>query len=178
MDGGHAYKTIGLGSCGSVFEIPGTELVVKKSSNTEALWNDFTLTDTVYNAFQDSRDLLQDAFPDNTIPRASRCNSFYPPNQKLYWKKNINKFPASHREVGAAFEADRILPLPQTLRDAVIDSYFDSEIVEEAKKNEENKSCLIRIYLGENETGKEVYDSLRNFEMRLSMIDDIGLQKF
>ncbi len=37
-------RDIGRGSCGSVFEIPGTPYAIKKGANTGAIWNDFNLT--------------------------------------------------------------------------------------------------------------------------------------
>lgn len=99
------------------------------------------------------------------------------PTCKEYWETNLKKFPASHRDIGAAFQVDRILPLPQSIREALIDLYFDDEIIEKAKDDEENKPCLIRIYLGANEIKSPTYDSLRNFPMHLNMIEDLKLDK-
>ena len=59
----------------------------------------------------------------------------------------------------------------------MIDLYFDDEITQEAKNDEENESCLMRVYLGENENATETYDSLRNFPMRLNMIKSLDLDK-
>lgn len=135
------YRTIGLGSCGSVYEIPGTEFVVKNGKNTHCLWNDFCLANKVQNAVADTRDMNQDAFPENTIPKTPSCNFFRTPGSDLYWKANINKFPASHREIGAAFQVDRIHPLPPSVREALIKQYFDDEIREEARNDKENEAC-------------------------------------
>lgn len=60
--------------------------------------------------------------------------------------------------------------------------YFDDEnpdFQQEAKDDEDNKDCLVRIYLGERQTGRmqaEGYDSLRNFPLRLDMIEDLELE--
>ncbi|KAI4128285.1 MAG: hypothetical protein LQ347_004239 [Umbilicaria vellea] len=171
------YRIIGLGSCGSVFEIPGTEIAVKKGKDLDAVWNDFILTNTVHNAHLDLRNLLQEAFPSNTAPKTPLCTFFHLPTSRKYWDTHLHKFPASHREVGATFQVERILPLPQSIREALIDLYFDEEIQEEAKNDEESKACLVRIYLGENEIGVQDYDSLRNFPLRLNMVEDLGLEK-
>lgn len=69
------------------------------------------------------------------------------------------------------------------IREALIELYFDDneEIHEKTKNDVNNKDCLVRIYLGENETPKQTtgcYDSLRNFPMRLNMVEDIRLDKF
>ncbi|MCJ1314978.1 hypothetical protein MMC15_000292 [Xylographa vitiligo] len=52
-----------------------------------------------------------------------------------------------------------------------------------AKDEEENHHCLVRVYLGEREaldqeSASYMYDSHRNFPMRLNMIEDLGLDKF
>ena len=45
------YPIIGVGSRRIVFEIPGTELAVKKGKDTEAMWNYFLLTNRVHNCY-------------------------------------------------------------------------------------------------------------------------------
>ena len=75
------------------------------------------------------------------------------------------------------FHVDRILPLPQPIREAVIKLYIDdtNEIQEETKNDVDNKHFLVRIFLGENETSQQQSncdDSLSNFPMRLNMIED------
>ena len=77
---------------------------------------------------------------------------------------------------------DRIHPLPQSTREALIDLYSDddNEIREAAKKNEDNKHCLVRVYLGEHETPRQKtapHDSLQNFPLHLNMIEDLKLDK-
>ncbi|KAL8802982.1 MAG: hypothetical protein Q9182_003470 [Xanthomendoza sp. 2 TL-2023] len=166
----HEYIEIGLGSCGSVFEIPGTEIAVKKGKDAKAMWNDFKLTNSVYAAFNEVRNALQDSFPDNTIPRVPHCTMFRTPKSLA-----LQRFPASHREPGTAIFMDRILPLPQATREGLMNKYFDPETRDEAKNDQENKACLVRIYLGERESDEEFYDSLRNFPLRLNMMEDLDL---
>lgn len=176
------YRIIGVGSCGTVFEIPGTQQAVKKGNDTKAMWNDFLLTNRMHNAITDTREVLQDAFPETTLPKTPQCSDFWLLESKDYWDANLERFPRSHRDIGAAFQVDRILPLPQLVREALIQLYFDEsdDIQEEAKNDVDNKHCLVRIYLGENETQRQkpdCYDSLLNFPMRLNMIEDLGLDK-
>ncbi|MCJ1413014.1 hypothetical protein MMC19_007115 [Ptychographa xylographoides] len=172
------YRIIGMGSCGTVFEIPETRHALKKGKDVAAMWKDFLLTNQVYQAIADSRDLLQDAFPGRTIPKCPQCSDFMLPKSE-YWEKNLTKFPDTHRELGAAFRFDRILPLPRQTREALIKLYFDDEedIQEAARNDEDNKHCLVRIYLGENEQDEEFYNSLQNFPMYLNMIEEVGLDK-
>ena len=61
-------KTIGLGSCGTVFEIPGTEMAYKKGTNEAGIWGDFCRTNRVHNAVRDVREMMNTAFPNSVIP--------------------------------------------------------------------------------------------------------------
>ena len=124
-------------------------MALKKGGNVKALWNDFCLTNKVYTAFLKVKVLLQDTFPTNTIPRSPRANQFFLPDSD-FWNTYLNRFPPSHRKVGAVIEMDRILPLPRRIRDGLIDRYFDKDAAEDAKNNEANRACLVGVYLGEN----------------------------
>jgi len=178
----HELRVIGFGTCGSVFELPETDVAYKKGADTSAMWNDFRLTNAVHNAVRETRDMLQEAFEESTIPCTPRCHNFHLPESAAWWNANLQRFPQDHRRPGAVFLVDRILPLPQQMREELIRLYFEDseEGQEEAIKDEENQACLVRVYLGERETLKqqsEPYDSLRNFPMRLNMIEELGLEK-
>lgn len=69
------------------------------------------------------------------------------------------------------------MPIPKAEREELIDRYFeqDEEAKEKAKNDQSNESCLIGVYLGENELEKqaeEPYDNLENFPMRLNMLEE------
>lgn len=173
-------RIIGLGSCGTVFEIPGTELAFKKGTSELGIWKDFCLTNKVHNAIKDVQMMMQEAFPHSTIPKTPLCHDYHPVDDEEFWSENVQRFPAGHRTKQPLFMVDRILPLPQGPREALIKMYFsdDEEIQQEAKDDPENKDCLIRLYFGERESIRqqsEVYDALRNFPLRLNMMEDIDL---
>ena len=181
-DGMAILRVIGLGSCGSVFELPGTELACKKAPDTIALWNDFLLTNKVHNAIINTREVLARGFGASIIPSTPRCSEFHTPDDQTWWDKNLVRFPQNHRAIGAAFSVDRILPVPHQTREALIARYFDftEESQKKAKNDSDNENCLIRVYLGENETSEQAewaYETLINFPLRLNMIEDIGLNK-
>ena len=174
-------RIIGLGTCGTVFEIPGTERAYKKGSDLAALWRDFCYTNKVYCAVVDTQTALQEAFPDLTIPRTPMCYDFHLATHEKFWDNALPLFPASHRTKQPLFSVDRILPLPEEVRHCLIDLFSDEpETVQtKAKQDPENKDCLVRVYLGEEESIEQqsaVYDSLRNFPLRLNMIQDLGLE--
>lgn len=41
------YRTIGLGPCGTVFEVPGPDTAIKKGGDVDAIWRDFVYTNRV-----------------------------------------------------------------------------------------------------------------------------------
>ncbi|KAL9071266.1 MAG: hypothetical protein Q9161_004282 [Pseudevernia consocians] len=174
------FRTIGLGSCGTVFEIPGTELAFKKGTSEPGIWQDFCLTNRVHNAVNHIRTNLQEAFPYATIPRTPLCHDYYPADDEKFWSENVQRFPAGHRTKQPLFMVDRILPLPQRIRENLIELYFDedTEVQQDAKDDPENKDCLVRVYLGERETIRQQsagYDTLRNFPLRLNMMEDLEI---
>lgn len=176
-----SFKNIGLGSCGSVFEIPGTKLAYKKGSQEIDIFRDFRFTQQVHQAVECGLQILQKAFPECTIPKTPESHKYHPANDEQFWSSNIGRFPAGHRTQQPIFSVDHILPLPKEIRDALIDIYFDDEgdTQEEAKNDQDNKDCLIRLYLGERESVRqqcEGYDTLRNFPLRLNMMEDLDLE--
>ncbi|MCJ1485638.1 hypothetical protein MMC06_005813, partial [Schaereria dolodes] len=174
--GQEEYSVIGMGSCGTVFELPGTELAIKKGGDVGAIYTDFQLTNDVHYAIRDTREILQNGFPTYTIPKAPKCKEFWMP-ESPNWAA-LERFPSSHRTIGAALKVERILPLPQPTREALIEKYFDeSPVVQaEAKDDVSNKHCLVRLYLGAREEDPEsCYESLQNFPLYLNMIEDLDL---
>ena len=175
-------RVIGLGSCGTVFEIPGTELACKKGTNERSIWSDFCLTNRVHNAVNHVSRIIQEAFPESTIPRTPLCHDYHAIDDETFWLANLQRFPSAYRNRQPLFTVDRILPLPQQTRTDLIEEYFnqDESIQQEAKDDEENKDCLVRIYLGERESVNQqssgVYDTLRNFPLRLNMMQDLEIE--
>lgn len=169
-------RTIGLGSCGTVFEIPGTYLAFKKGTSEAGIWQDLRLTNKVHNAVRRVRTNMQRAFPNSTIPKTPQCHEYHRVDDQGFWFDELQRFPAGHRTKQPLFTVDRILPLPQELREGLIEEYFDEdeEVQQEAKDHPDNKDCLVRIYLGERESVRhqsDGYDSLRNFPLRLNMME-------
>ena len=174
-------RVIGLGSCGTVFELPGTEIAFKKGSKEIDMWTDFCLTNRVHNAAKETQRILREAFPKSTIPRTPVCHEFHKTDDDAFWSTNLKRFPASHRKKQSLFIVDRVLPLPQQARMDLIEEYFnqDETIQKEAKDDQDNKDCLVRTYLGERESERqrsEVYESLRNFPLRLNMMEQLDLE--
>ncbi|KAL8841487.1 MAG: hypothetical protein Q9170_000870 [Blastenia crenularia] len=177
-DSDEYHRIIGLGTCGTVFQIPKTDLALKKGGAESSIWTDFCLTNIVHHAIRDVHAILQKSFPYVTLPMAPLCHEFYPTDDNEFWSPSrLQQLPSSHRTKGAAFTVDLIQPLPQATRDALIERYFEDHEVEEAKADPDNQDCLVRIYLGERESFDHGSpDSLRNFPMRLNILGDLEIE--
>lgn len=146
------------------------------------MWNDFLFTNMMHNAITGTREVLRDAFSDIPLSKCPQCSNFLLPDSKDYWDANLDEFPQEQRKKGTAFQVDRILPLPLQIRDTLNDMHFNesADVQEKAKSEVDNQNCLFRIYLGEIDTrepGFNCYDSLRDFQMRLDMIEDLKLDR-
>lgn len=177
------FRTIGLGSCGTVFEIPGTELAYKKGTNEAGIWGDFCRTNKVHNAVRDVREMMQVAFPNSVIPKTPMCHSYHLVSDDEFWSANLQLFPETHRTKQPLFMVDKILPLPREIREDLIKLYFDEDeaVQKQALDDEENEHCLVRVYLGERYSHShhpQEYDTLRNFLLRLDMMEELNLDIF
>jgi hypothetical protein len=174
------FRDIGRGSCGSVFEIPGTTVAIKKGSNATAIWNDFNLTNHAYNSCLASIALLKYAFPGRCIPRIPMAQYYTSPTAKGWWDLNMARIPAEDRSEGAVFCLDHILPVPPLTRLALVREFYlpDSKTQHEVLNDIDNQDCLVRVYFGQNNPHRQLYDStdtLRNFPLYLDRAKRIGL---
>lgn len=173
-------RTIGLGSCGTVFKIPGTELAYKKGTNEAAIWGDFCRTNKVHNAVRDVREMMHSDFPNAVIPKTPMCHSYHLISDDEFWSANLQLFPNIHRTKQPLFMVDRIPPLPREIREDLIKLYFDQDEVvqKEAQDDEENEHCLVRVYIGERYSHShhsQEYHTLRNIPLRLDMMEELNL---
>lgn len=94
------FGDIGVGSCGQIWEIPGTEIAIKTSTMTKALWTDYHLTNRAHRAFQGVETIqrLQQVCSmfELTPPRIPRADGLFlstDENGQTWWKENSRKFP-------------------------------------------------------------------------------------
>lgn len=175
-----ALRDIGRGSCGSVFEVPGTAFAVKKGSNANAIFNDFNLTALAYNSYLASLGLFEGPFKGRRVPRVPKVHYFSGPKAREFWNTNLTRFPKEDQTRAAAFQVDRILPVPQITRKALIRKFFkeDQQTQHDVLANPQNRDCLVRIYFGKNSPNAGPYgstDTLRNFPLHLDEAKALGL---
>lgn len=172
---------IGRGSCGSVFEMPGTPYAIKKGSNTKAIWNDYNLTNHAYNSHLNTIGLFKHVFPDSLIPRIPKARFFNGPDGQEWWKENMTRFPEDDRTKAAIFHLDHILPVPLETRHALVKAFFhqDENLQSDILNEPRNRDCLIRLYFGANAPQNcfpyDRSDTLRNFPLYLDHAKMIGI---
>jgi hypothetical protein len=171
-------RDIGRGTCGSVFEVPGTTLAIKKGSVAKSMWNDFNLTNKAQNSYINVLGLFASSFAGRTLPRIPLARFYNGPAATEWWKTNISRFPRSDQSRAAIFHIDRILPVVRQTREALVRQFFVRDAYPEVMNNGENKDCLIRLYFGQLYPRSAPYSSdqtLRNFPLYLDQAKSLGL---
>ncbi|KIW90355.1 uncharacterized protein Z519_09000 [Cladophialophora bantiana CBS 173.52] len=173
-------RDIGYGSCGSVFEIPGSAKAIKKGANCHAIFKDFHLTGRAYNSYLIWAGLFRDGFPERRTPRVPRAHTFHGPEAREFWTAILSRFPKGDQTKDAVFYVERILSVPELTREALIRQFYqeDRQIQHDVFSNLPNKDCLARVYIDANNPNTSLYnssDTLRNFPLYLDQAKMIGL---
>jgi hypothetical protein len=169
------FSEIGRGQCGKVFAQKGVTKAFKFPLNQglkDQLFNDWLMHRCIEVAFAGAPPEFSQAI---CIPR---LDSWIGPDESdNFWEQFGDVFEGMRPNYCLCSE--RILPLPEPLREAIIHSFAPSKIDAKALlMKESNKDCLIRVYLGrrigENtRIGKEF--KLRNFELHINEMEILGL---
>lgn len=176
------FEVIGRGSAGTVYEIPGTEFVLKKGSVKESIWADSQLTNTACTAVMECKSALEYYFHDLSVPRVPRVQDWVKDEDLgVWWEQNGQRFVNVEKDIddtkkGHIFCVQRILPLPQRTREGLIRSYFPPSKIDEALHDPRNKSCLVRPYLGQRRDERTISRpplSLENYPLYLDQMLDI-----
>ena len=167
------FRHIGAGTCGTIFEIPGSVEVIKraKSGYEEALWNDCKMHKRVVECFGTYAHLLADL-------KVPDCGGFVTHDQPDFLKTQAALLPTGYQEPTTLYFIGRIFPLPQSVRFALIDLFFPAQARSAAKEAETNKDCLVRLYLGKRRDPHRLKPrlvSLRNYNLCLDQMEELGL---
>jgi hypothetical protein len=167
------FRHIGAGQCGVVFEIPGTTWAYKWAKRLDDhLWNDYTMLLRVLEACETAPHELGFRVP---VPHFFIANT-----DEEWWHENEQRFPKDFRGRGARVLCmERVLPLAQPIRDALIDKYCPESIRRKARNTPGEQDCLVRVYLGRKREqltriAKPTW-SLRNYKLNLDQMMDLDL---
>lgn len=170
---------IGEGTQGTIFEMTGDAMVVKKEKpGHHRLWpnlyDEFTLHIHVALVFDRFREEYGDC--DVRIPRPSH---FIPAGCDAFWNELLDRFPPGYRRRTDVMVMQKILPLPKRIRRALVTllhppmangAPVDPAIIQTIVDHPANKYCLVRPYLGQ-------YASRPRTELRSLLNLSIGLDE-
>jgi hypothetical protein len=168
------HRRIGAGTCGTIFEIPRTALILKVAKHpgksTDQLWNDFQIHWKVTETFDKIG-------RENIGVHVPRQESFIGSTDTVWWDSNAHRFPEAHQMVSNVLCAERILPLLKPIRESLVEQYCPEAGKATAKASESNKDCLVRLYLGKRrERPNNRFFQLRNFNLHLNQMEDLELE--
>jgi hypothetical protein len=163
-----SYRHIGRGTCGTVFEIPGTTFALKVAkTDSDALWNDFTMHMRVLSHFYDLPVISSEIH----VPR---CHWYASATDDEWWGENLERFPREFQSRSNVICCERILPIPKIIRESLIDEYCPVDLQTKAKSDPSNKDCLIRLYVGKRrEPRSSRFFTLRNFLLHIDQMEDL-----
>lgn len=113
------------------------------------------------------------------IPRVS----WFASKDSAFWKENLDLFPNEStfpRRPREVLCMERVFPLPEKIRHALVDVFCNPAIAAQAKSEPKNKDCLVRVLLGRRRFGSlrpggSMFFSLRNYKLHLDQIEALGL---
>ena len=168
------FRSIGAGTCGKVYEVPGTTDVFKVSNfpgqATDQLWNDYQTHARISQVFENFG-------RGNIKVQVPRHKYFVGMSDDIWWGENLDRFP-NQDGPSNLLATERILPLTKVIRESLIDMYCPAERRKYFKADQSNKDCLVRIYLGKRRSPvvpKFKTFQLRNFLLHLDQIEELEL---
>lgn len=177
---GCIFQEIGEGLHGQIFELTGTDNVIKVAKDS-TVRKEFELHKSIYVAFERYGNLSGGV-------QICKPRDFFALNSakgQQFWNEQSRRFTAQrHCGPSDVLVSERVLPLPKVVRHALIDCFLSDENQDlaAALKNERTqRHALARVYLGQN-TGKLNTDNnsnapinLRNFPLYLHDMRTLGL---
>ncbi|KAH7354830.1 zinc finger protein-domain-containing protein [Rhexocercosporidium sp. MPI-PUGE-AT-0058] len=177
------FRSIGKGFCGEIYEKTGTNRIFKRElpQGVKKLWNDFIWHTSVYDEMLRANIEYENVRSvDTHLPllQVPKVFSYITPQNPTWWISNPSFPTIAPREPSNLLEAELIPALPYVVRKALIARYCPHDKVS-ALKDPTNENCLARIYLGVRRPtrSKTAGFTLRNFELDLQILDELGLEK-
>lgn len=166
------FVKIGAGACGMVFAHVGKSTIIKFQRTAKIdLANDFRQHVKIASCL--------DRWPVHQV-KIPGCLGFHHPEHEMDF---LGQFPklaeAAQGQVNLPtpiLVADRILPLPQPVRELLISQFCPPNLQQQARDSVSNQDCLVRPYLGKTcEVRPQSLFNLRNFKLHLNEMDSLQL---
>ncbi|KAK0379420.1 hypothetical protein CLIM01_03208 [Colletotrichum limetticola] len=165
-------QVIGEGFCGVIYDFPSRGLIIKagRSNKKQEMWADHVAHVKMWEASKTTKSY---AMPRPAyIVQVEDLQAW-----KIAHRKEIKSHSGFFFDPSAIMVSERILPLPRSIREALVSVFCPSDMKANASNNPANKHCLIRIYLGRRRMNQRVENkfSLRNFELTLDKMEILGV---
>lgn len=168
------YQKIGFGQCGLIFHKNGLEAVIKVA---RPFFQDSLYADSL------AHRAVQAAFDKQPEAPTCRLPKFHTHHEETsaWWEDNETLLAEQHPTFplpSSVLISEYIPPLPQTVREALIEQYCPKIKYEEALRDPLNHHCLTRVYLGRRRVPNQPLQtnfSLRNFNLHLDQMIDMDL---
>ncbi|KAK6087897.1 hypothetical protein SCUP234_00963 [Seiridium cupressi] len=183
------FRVIGRGTCGTIYEHSGlpAEVAIKVGSERASIKRDFNHSLRAFNATKTScprsEALLQIPLP--LVPRPRKRlddNDLGRLGSKGLRLEAVDAEicdggPRVFRGavIPAAWEEERIGAVSEAVRDALVDLYVEPDQRPSVKSDDENRDCLIRVYLGAESPGPHHLEELRNAPLYLDQMISLQL---
>lgn len=170
------YTIIGSGECGTIYDIPAQQSVIKimnknprqRADGRVPLWQDFLAHRKINVAFKTMQIKCRVPYVDKFITIGDEEG----------WTLHARHLPlGTVHKYGIVSE--RIRPVPAWLREDLIDQFCPPAEREQAKKSAANKNCILQILLGRRSRMIDEAEnlsgcfSLNNFGLDLDMMETI-----
>ncbi|KAK1975812.1 zinc finger protein-domain-containing protein [Colletotrichum cereale] len=173
---GHQLEHIGEGFCATIYNFASTGSVIKQAkgwNKHSELWTDYSAHRLIYSA--GSSKGLQVCIPQPAYFIApEHVHTWYTRHRAV---EELPDGPILLTKSTALLISERIPALPSKIREALIDTFCPKDQKVFARMSQNNRNCLLRIYLGRRRANTRVEDdfTLRNFEFTLDKMDMLGV---
>lgn len=178
MDCDRPFRRIGAGFCGTVWASDLVHAFKREDGGPgRSLFNDYTI----------HRKLLEDipsreSNSSQTIVHLPGCHQYVRRSDHAWWNARVSSFPKDCQVPCNVLVTDRIPPLPQEIRNLIIDRYCPEQLISSIKSSKPDQDCLIRPYLGRRRRlvrqSRFHAFSLRNYPLHLDQIEELALDGF
>ncbi|KFA81715.1 hypothetical protein S40288_11751 [Stachybotrys chartarum IBT 40288] len=173
------FEEIGQGQCGTVYSLTGTTMVAKipnSAAKIDQLFADYRMHFEVRQAMKEVSTAIQIRI---NVPE---LHMYVSPKSDNFWTDCGPLFPMDAVVEKFALLSERVFPVPLPVREALVDTLCP-KVIRKRKQDflarPENKSCLIRIYLGRRQITKPETNvqnlKLRNFPLHVNEMEDMSL---
>ncbi|KAK1656914.1 zinc finger protein-domain-containing protein [Colletotrichum godetiae] len=165
-------EVIGEGFCGVIYDFPSRGLIIKagRPNKKQEMWADHVAHIKMWEASKTTHSYA--------MPRPAYIVQIEDLQAwKIAHRKEIKSHSRFFFDPSAIMVSERILPLPRSIREALVSIFCPSDMKAHASNNPANKHCVIRVYLGRRCLNQRVEDefSLRNFELTLDKMEILGV---